>query len=254
MAKIFITGSSDGLGQLAAMALIKDGHQVVLHARNVERGKQAMAKVPGATDVLIADLSSIEETKALAANANDIGRFDAVIHNAGIYKVKDNVNADGLSPLFKVNTLAPYIMTCLMPKPGRLIYLSSDMHLQGDPNLHDLAVDANNALAQITYADTKLHNLILAKTVARRWPGVYANAVDPGWVPTKMGGPGAPDSLEQGYQTQVWLAVSHSHGALVSDQYFHHMRQARYLPAADSEAAQEGLIELCERLTGVNFP
>ncbi|HEU5167154.1 MAG TPA: SDR family NAD(P)-dependent oxidoreductase, partial [Chitinophagaceae bacterium] len=79
MAKIFITGSADGLGQLAAKALIDLGHQVVLHARNAERGKQAINKTPGAEDVLIADLSSIEETKKRAHQVNALGKFDAVI-------------------------------------------------------------------------------------------------------------------------------------------------------------------------------
>src|SRR5688572_28059140 len=121
MARIFITGSADGLGLLAAKELIKQGHQVVLHARNAERGKQAMEKAPGAADILIGDLSSIAETKVLAEKVNGLGKFDAVIHNAGVYQVPSNsVSADGLPLLFAVNSLAPYILTCLMHKPKRL--------------------------------------------------------------------------------------------------------------------------------------
>jgi len=204
MAKIFITGSADGLGQLAAKELIRQGHRVVLHARNAERGRQAMEHVPGAEDVLTGDLSSIEETKALASKANAWGHFDVVIHNAGVYQVsRDSVGAEGLPLLFAVNTLAPYILTCLMSKPRRLIYMSSGMHLQGDTNLDDLAVKTRLKGSHISYSDTKLHDLILSMAVAHAWPDVYANAVDPGWVPTKMGGAGAPDSLEKGFQTQV---------------------------------------------------
>jgi NAD(P)-dependent dehydrogenase (short-subunit alcohol dehydrogenase family) len=123
MAQIFITGSADGLGLLAAKQLIKDGHEVVLHARNQQRAEQALQQVAGAKDILIADLSNIAETKALAEKANAF-TFDAVIHNAGIYQTS-------AEQLLKVNTLAPYMLTVLMHRPKRLIYLSSGMHLSG---------------------------------------------------------------------------------------------------------------------------
>jgi NAD(P)-dependent dehydrogenase (short-subunit alcohol dehydrogenase family) len=254
MARIFITGSADGLGQLAAKALISLGHQVVLHARNAERGKQALDKVPGAERVLTADLSSIEETKALAAKANASGKFDAVIHNAGVYRISKNlVSAEGLPVLFAVNSLAPYILTCLIQKPKRLIYLSSGMHRQGNPDFDSLAADLHNRNSRVTYSDTKLHDVILSMAVSRTWTDVYANAVDPGWVPTKMGGAGAPDNLEKGFQTQVWLAVSNDDDAGVSGGYFHHKKQDRYLPAAKDAAVQEKFLALCEGITGVRF-
>ncbi|QHT65184.1 SDR family NAD(P)-dependent oxidoreductase [Rhodocytophaga rosea] len=254
MARIFITGSADGLGQLAAKALLREGHQVVLHARNRERGVQALNKLPGAEDVLIADLSSMEETKALAFEANALGVFDAVIHNAGVYQVpKNSKGTEGLPLLFTVNSIAPYILTCLLQKPKRLIYLSSGMHLQGDSSLKNLPVGTHMGNSHVSYADTKLHDVILAMAVARKWKDVYANAIDPGWVPTKMGGAGAPDNLEKGFETQVWLAVSNDPGARVSGQYFHHKRQAHYLPAANDITIQEKFFALCEQITGVRF-
>jgi len=243
MAKILITGSADGLGLLAAKALIQGGHQVVLHARNEERGRQALKNAPGAAGMLTADLSSMAETKNLAASANALGTFDAVIHNAGVYQVpKNSVGAEGLPLLLTVNSLAPYILTCLMHKPKRLIYLSSGMHMQGSTNAETL---------QVTYSDTKLHDLILAKAFAAKWPDVYAHAVDPVWVPTKMGGAGAPDNLEKGFETQAWLAVSNDAEALVSGRYFHHKRQARYHPAADDPAIREKLLNHFGQLTGI---
>ncbi|RYY54534.1 MAG: SDR family NAD(P)-dependent oxidoreductase, partial [Chitinophagaceae bacterium] len=207
MARIFITGSADGLGQLAAQELIRDGHEVTIHARSKERGEQALKSLPGAKGVLIADLSDIAQTKSLAEQANEAGAFDVVIHNAGVYQTTTE-------NLLNVNTLAPYILTARMNRPKRLIYLSSGMHLSGEPG----------NINQPSYADTKLHMVMLAKALARKWPEVYANAVDPGWVPTKMGGTGAPDDLEQGYQTQVWLATSDEPAAKVSGQYFHHQK------------------------------
>ncbi|MCW3093582.1 MAG: family NAD(P)-dependent oxidoreductase [Ferruginibacter sp.] len=254
MARIFITGSADGLGQLAAKELINLGHHVVLHARNNERGKQALAKVPGADSVLIADLSSIDETKALASEANALGTFDAIIHNAGVYRVSNNsVSADGLPLAFAVNSLAPYILTCLIQKARRVIYLSSGMHLQGNPNLDNLPTGTNKGSCHVSYSDTKLHDLIMSMGVARKWTDVCANAVDPGWVPTKMGGAGAPGNLEKGFQTQVWLAVSDDPGATVSGHYFHHKTQVHYLPAAGYAPVQEKFITLCEQITGVRF-
>jgi len=236
MAKIFITGSADGLGQLAAKELIRQGHDIVLHARNEKRGQEALQQLPGAKAVLIADLSDTGQVKVLAQKANALGTFDAVIHNAGVYQVS-------AQQLLNVNTLAPYLLTTLMNKPQRLIYLSSGMHLSGRPEWTE----------RPSYWDTKLHMLMLAKALARKWPEVYANAVDPGWVPTKMGGAGAPDDLEKGYQTQVWLASSNDPGALVSGNYFHYQKQARYNHAADQIRSQDELLQHCEKLTGVKL-
>src|SRR5215213_1903058 len=181
VARVFITGSADGLGQLAAKALIAQGHRVVLHARNETRGQQAMDQVRDAEGVVTADLAIIDDTKALPAKVNALGTFDAVIHNAGVYQ-------DSAEQIFAVNTLAPYILTCLIQRPERLIYLSSGMHMQG----HFRPESFKGQIGHISYSDSKLHVLMLTKAVARRWTDVYSNAVDPGWVPTRMGGKGAP--------------------------------------------------------------
>lgn len=243
MAKIFITGSADGLGQLAAKQLIAVGHDVVLHARNEQRAQDALSAVPGAKTVLTADLSSIEETKQLAEKVNDLGAFDAVIHNAGVYQAPGDL-------IVKVNILAPYILTCLIRSPKRLIYLSSSMHTGGQPKLDLLATD----FSKISYSDSKLHDLILAKAVARLWPDVYSNAVDPGWVPTKMGGVSAPDSLQKGYETQTWLAVSKDVDAKVSGHYFHHKKARDYNHQADDLKIQDEFISICADLTEVALP
>jgi NAD(P)-dependent dehydrogenase (short-subunit alcohol dehydrogenase family) len=243
MARIFITGSADGLGQLAAKTLITQGHQVVLHARNKKRGEEALAKVPGAETVLTADLGSIEETKQLASKVNEIGQFDTVIHNAGVYTAS-------AEEIFTVNIIAPYILTCLVQKPKRLIYLNSGMHLQGRSNLESFTTGSS----RITYSDSKLYVLMLCMAVARKWPEVYANALDPGWVPTKMGGKGAPGDLQKGYETQVWLAASNDEKAKVSGHYFFHQKESRHNPEADDILLQERFLSLCKEITGVSFP
>lgn len=239
MAKIFITGSADGLGQLAAGRLLENGHRVVLHARNSQRAEYALSKVPGAHEVVIADLSDMEETKQLASEVNALGTFDAVIHNAGVYHAPSRV-------ILSVNTLAPYILTCLIHKPKRLIYMSSGLHLGGNPDLNRLDTSL------LSYADSKLHDLILAKAVARKWPGILSNAVNPGWVPTKMGGRGATDDLQKGFETQVWLAEREDVHA--SGQYFFHQKEARYSGVAESIELQDQFLEKCRQITGVPFP
>src|ERR1700691_4465585 len=106
MARVFITGSSDGLGKMAAQLLIEQGHGVVLHARNERRGREAMEGVPGAESVVIGDLSSIAQTRQVADQVNALGAFDAVIHNAGIgyREPQRNATEDGLPHVFAVNT------------------------------------------------------------------------------------------------------------------------------------------------------
>jgi NAD(P)-dependent dehydrogenase (short-subunit alcohol dehydrogenase family) len=240
MARVFITGSADGLGQLAAKHLVAEGHHVVLHARNDERGRQALASVPSAENVLIGDLSSIAETKALADRVNALERFDAIIHNAAVYQASGD-------EIFVVNTLAPYILTGLVKKPRRLVYMSSDMHEGGSPKLELFKRDTS----QISYSDSKLHVLMLCKAVSRKWPDVYANAVNPGWVPTKMGGPDAPDSFDSGYLTQTWLAVSEDKAAKVSGRYFYHQKEHRYNTEADDIQLQGKFLTLCEDITGI---
>jgi NAD(P)-dependent dehydrogenase (short-subunit alcohol dehydrogenase family) len=214
-----------------------------LHARHSARGREALEKVPGAENVLTGDLSSPEETAQLADQVNASGTFDAVIHNAGVYRASAN-------DIFSINTLAPYILTCLIQKPQRLIYLTSGLHLQGQSKPECFKSDIN----RITYSDSKLHNMMLCKAVAKRWPDVYCNAVNPGWVPTKMGGRGATDSLQKGYETQVWLAVSNDDQAKVSGQYFYHQKVRPCNPQAEDVLLQDQFMTLCEEITGFLFP
>ena len=122
MARIFITGSADGLGQLAARNLVAVGHDVVLHGRNRDRAQQALRAVPGARTAIEGDLASIEQTRELAGQANEAGPFQAVIHNAGVYRpgAARRETVDGLDDVFAINALAPYLLTALIEGPRRL--------------------------------------------------------------------------------------------------------------------------------------
>ena len=253
MARVLVTGSADGLGRMAAQLLVEQGHRVVLHARNAARARAAREAVPGAEAAVVGDLASIAACRDVAAQANALGRFDAVIHNAAVgYREKRRVETvDGVERVFAVNTLAPYILTALIERPARLVYVSSELHRRGDPSLDDLNWTRRAWNGTQAYSDTKLHDAMLAAAVAGRWPGVRSNALEPGWVPTKMGGPRATGDLDQGHRTQVWLATGGDPGAAVSGGYFFHLRPKKPAAAVNDPDLQERLLVACERLSGV---
>lgn len=255
MARVLITGSSDGLGRMAAQLLVAKGHRVVLHARNKARAQDARSAVPEADSVVVGDLASIAQTRSVAEQANRLGAFDAVIHNAGMgYREPGRVaTEDGLPIVFAVNSLAPYILTALMDKPKRLIYVSSGLHKNGDASLQDLAWRERPWKGEQAYCDSKLHNILLAFAVARRWPSVLSNALQPGWVATKMGGPEATDDLDAGHRTQVWLATGEEPEAKVTGEYFYHMQLYTPAEATRDVERQEKLVECCRHFSGVGL-
>jgi NAD(P)-dependent dehydrogenase (short-subunit alcohol dehydrogenase family) len=255
MASIFITGSADGLGLMAGELLASQGHSVVLHARNEARARAARTALPGAAAVVVGDLSTIAAMRSVADQANSLGRFDAVIHNVGIgYREPRRVTTeDGLSQLWAVNVLAPYVLTALMERAGRLVYLSSGMHMSGDDSLEDLQWEHRRWNGSQAYADTKFHDVLLAFGIARRWPDVLCNALEPGWVPTRMGGSGAPDDLSQACVTQAWLAASDDPAAQVTGGYFYHQRPRRVNPSTRREKLQEQLLYDCRRTSGIEL-
>lgn len=251
MRRVFITGSTDGLGRGAAETLIAEGHQVVLHARSKERAAALADLAPRAAGVVIGDLASAAETRSLAAQVNSIGRMDAVIHNAGIYREASRGNTpEGHAKVLAVNVLAPYLLTGLVQRPDRLIYLSSGMHHGGDGSLDDIDWKMRRWDTNRAYSESKMYVTALAFALARKWPKVLSNAVDPGWVPTKMGGRGAPDDLREGHLTQTWLATSDDQAALASGKYWHH--RAPRPPAAQALDVrfQDELLARLAALTG----
>lgn len=252
MARIFITGSTDGLGLGAARALLEEGHEVVLHARNRERAKALSDFAPRALALVLGDLSSAQQTRALADQVNALGRMDAVIHNAGVYREPARGNTpEGHARLVAINTLAPYLLTAWLERPARLVFLSSGLHRGGGSSLDDLDWNQRRWDATEAYSESKLHLTAFAFALARRWPEVKSNAVNPGWVPTKMGGAGAPDDLEQGHLTQTWLATSTEPAAQVSGAYWFHRQQQPAARETKEVKFQDALLKRLAELTGV---
>jgi NAD(P)-dependent dehydrogenase (short-subunit alcohol dehydrogenase family) len=174
----------------------------------------------------------------VAEQVNELGGVDAVIHNAGVLS--------GLQ-VIPVNIVAPYLLTAVINRPQRLIYLSSDMHHGGRADLAGL--DWSGRRATASYSDSKLFVTTLALAVARIWPDVSSNAVDPGWVPTRMGGPGAPDDLRLGHLTQEWLATSDEPEARTTGGYWYHQRLRTPHPAARNKNFQDSLLDALASFT-----
>jgi len=238
MARILVTGSADGLGLAAADALLSAGHEVVVHARNRERAVSLDPLLKRGADMMVGDLTDRDAVRRIAAELNELEPLDAVIHNAGVWSGR---------AVMPVNIIAPYLLTVLLPRPRRLVYLSSGSHFDGRPSL--TGIDWRGTRPG-SYADSKLFVTALAAAVARLRPGVLSNAVDPGWVPTRMGGPGAPDDLEFGHRTQEWLATSADPEALTTGGYWYHLERQQPHPAVNDEAFQDRLLQTLAEETG----
>lgn len=242
MALVLVTGSATGLGLGAARELISGGHDVVAHVRTPDRLPDELGTA--AAEVVVGDLASLAESTRLAGEVNRLGRLDAVIHNAGVFDGPD---------LFAVNIVAPYVLSCLLTPPGRTIMLSSSMHLSGSAELGGLDFTAP-AKRHHPYNDSKLQLTALAFALARLRPDPISHAVDPGWVPTRMGGPNAPDDLAAGHRTQVWLATAEL--ASITPRtagYWHHFKARSPHPATIEETFQSELLSRLAAHTGVEL-
>ncbi|MFI1996192.1 SDR family NAD(P)-dependent oxidoreductase [Actinoplanes sp. NPDC020271] len=231
--RILITGSADGLGRLTAETLLAQGHDVVVHARTPARAAAIDHLVRRGAHLVVGDLEDRDTVRRVAAELNDTPPLDAVIHNAGVYSGR---------AVMPVNVIAPYLLTALVPAQ-RLVYLSSGMHLGGRPVIR----------WDGSYSDSKLYVSTLAAAVARLRPGVLSNSVDPGWVPTRMGGRGAPDDLELGHRTQEWLVTSDDADALTSGGYWHHRQRREPHRSVHDESFQGLLLRSLKEETGVEL-
>ncbi|WP_430791492.1 SDR family NAD(P)-dependent oxidoreductase [Actinoplanes sp. G11-F43] len=254
MARILLTGSSAGIGRAAAVLLVGQGHEVVVHARDEHRA--AESTVPGAAGVVTGDLASLAQTRALAAQAAAIGPFDTVVLNAGLARMTATeriLTEDGIESTFQVNTLSAYVLAALLPRPRRLVFTSSALAGDGrldldDPSYSHRAFDGREA-----YSTTKLHLVLLALGLGRHWPGTDAVAFDPGWVATAMtarNGDRAPLTPEQAGERLARLAT----GVTVPPDSYDTERAWTPGPAEHDPDTQDALLRLCAAQTGVTLP
>jgi NAD(P)-dependent dehydrogenase (short-subunit alcohol dehydrogenase family) len=250
--RILVTGSTAGIGRRTAETLITQGHDVVLHARSEDRLRDVEELVGDAAAVVTGDLASLASTTRLAEAAAALGPYDALIHNAGIQErgPERHVTVDGLERTFQVNVLAPYTLTAALARPQRLVFLTSGLQSQGDVHLDDLQFERRRWDGMQAYADSKLLDVVLTFALARRWTGVACNAVDPGWIQTRMGGERAPGSLDEGADTLIWLATSTEPAALGTGRYLKQRASQEPHPTASDGAVQDRLLEHCAQLSG----
>ncbi|KAM0345656.1 hypothetical protein ACHAPU_006310 [Fusarium lateritium] len=257
MGRILITGSTDGFGFEAARQLVEKKHQVYLHARSQERADEIKTKCPGAAGVLIADLTSVAETRKLADDANAIGTFDAIILNAGLlYGPFRKTEIDVPAQVF-VNLVAPYMLACLLKHPKRLIFIASVLHHETkNTEIKDIFwtqrgdKDWNDFQA---YCDSKFHVVLLANAVARRFKDVSVTSVHPGYVPTKLAGKEAPGKLEDGVETYVMLAEGDYDTSLTGAYFDPKKERGQTHALASDENLQEAVVKACEELTGLKL-
>jgi NAD(P)-dependent dehydrogenase (short-subunit alcohol dehydrogenase family) len=241
VSRILVTGSADGLGRLTAGSLLSAGHDVIVHARNQDRAVTLDPLVNRGADLIVADFTDRDAVRRVAAELSDRPLLDAVIHNVGVW------SGPAVMP---VNIVAPYLLTALLPLPRRLIYLSSSSHFGGRPSLDGVDWTGRSAGS---YSDSKLFVTTLAAAIARLRSEVLSNSVDPGWVPTRMGGASAPDDLELGHRTQEWLAVSEEPEATTSGGYWHHQQRQQPHPAAVDTTFQARLLQTLAAETGTTL-
>ena len=240
--RVLITGSSNGLGLAAARTLLAQGHEVVTYVRSQGRMPAVGELVGHGTIATICHLSDLGQIRDLAQQVNAIGWMDAVIHNAGVIS----------GAIQLVNVVASYLLTALVQQPSRLIHLSSSMHSDGIARLDRMDWSCQREAG--SYSDSRLFVTTLAAAVARRWPDVYSNAVNPGWVPTRMGGGlNAPEDLRLGHLTQEWLATSKDPRTITSGGYWHHQKRQQRHPAANDMRFQDQLLAKLARTTGTNL-
>lgn len=240
VARILITGSTDGIGRNTAKALLAQGHAIVVHARDPARLAAVQHLLDLGAKAVVGDLSHLDEVHGLVEQTRASGTLDVVVHNAGVLH----------GPVLPVNVTAPYVMTALIPA-SRHLYLSSSMHRGGRADL--TGIDWTRGRDTRSYSDSKLLVTVLMAAVARVWPGIVAHAVDPGWVPTKMGGSSASDDLALAHLTQAWLATD-DHEALASGGYWHHRTTEEAHPAVHDHGFQDQLLASLAAQTEVRLP
>ncbi len=283
MKTCIVTGATSGIGKVTALELAKRGATVVLICRNREKGESVAREIEiltrnGATDLLIADLSSQQQVRAVAAEFNHkYERLHVLVNNAGAMFPKRTESVDGIEMTLAVNHLAPFLLTNLLldrlkaTVGARIVNVNSDAHEHGKIDFNDMQMrrDYGRGVGMRAYSNAKLANLLTTYAFARRIRGtqVTVNALHPGYVATNIvtleGATGSWRLLkpfwgiamrfiltpEEGAATSIHLACSPEF-ADVSGEYF-----GRWGPMVSSSTSydqniQKRMWDISEQLTG----
>lgn len=274
---VVITGSTSGIGKVAALELAAKGARIVAVARDKARGEETLAELdkraPGlAHKIHYADLSLLADMKRVAAEiAASEPRIDVLINNAGAMFAKRQVTSDGFERTFALDHLSYFVVTAglrqrlLASGPARIINTSSDAHKGGHLDIDDLQTEKYTSIK--AYARAKLANILFTRELARRLKGtgLTANSLHPGVVATRFGheSGGVVSSLlkfvqffaispEKGAETIVYLASS-PEVAGVSGEYFYKCKPAVPTRAAQDDRLAAALWEKSVALTGVDW-
>ena len=195
-----ITGATDGIGLETAYGLAKSGGRVVLVSRDDKKCELVCRSIKKDTgnemvSYYVADLSSIEQTKALCERIrSDIEAIDVLVNNVGAVFMKRSVNSEGIERTFALNHLSYFTMAnelidnLKMSGAPRVINVSSGMHFKGEIDFNNLQLESGYKGLQ-AYSNSKLMNVLFSKKLSRLYAGagLVSNALHPGFVATKFG-------------------------------------------------------------------
>lgn len=249
MGTLCITGSMDGIGLAAARRLLAQGHRVLVHARDEQRGRPVVEGLDGDVALVTGDLASLAQVRSLADQIAAHGPLDVLAHNAGVWVRGDapRVTADGFETTFAVNVLAPHLLTALLSGVvrDRLLWLGSGMAGSGRPKPSALGGERDPRQA---YADSKACDVALAAGWGRRLPTLRSAAMDPGWVKTKLASAGAPGQVEEGADGLVFCCTE---ADLATASYWKDSRPQTVPGRLRDPGLQDALLAACDRLAGL---
>ena len=187
---VLVTGSTDGIGREAALALGRLGATVVVHGRDRGKGRAVVDGIeagPGTAELLLADFASLDAVAELADEVAALGPLDALLNNAGGYFQRGRLTDDGFEYTFGVNHLAPFLLTNrLRPHlaPGaRVVTTASAAHRGANGIDFGALRSVDDYGAMRAYARSKLANVCFAAELARRLEAATSNSFHPGFVP-----------------------------------------------------------------------
>lgn len=246
----FVSGSTQGIGLRTVQGLIANGHKVVAHARTKERAEEAKKDLEGVHHIVVGDLNDQAQVRDIASELNEIGTFETIVHNAGVgYQEKSRGDGE-IAKTLQVNVLAPYMLTALTNRAQKYIWLSRHQYTQAKVDLSDINWTKRKWNGQTAYIESKVYDAALGLALANMWPDVYSNIVDPGWVPTRMGGKKATDDIEKSAETQVWLADKE---CSPTGGFFMHKELQQLGNNIRHPGFHTDLIRACEELTGAEL-